>query len=201
MKQFFLVELQQIKKQTDFILNNREIIENKDIEKYLRGLEKVRYELFNNIKLNNLEKNKVDEKINYINNSYRAKLENDILKIHIPEVLPKYKNISNYAYKNIMLSTAESVKEYKGLFKKNLTFVLIVVHENQSNMDIDNKYVKPIIDALVIQEIIQDDNITNMFYMVQGKNDTKKPYTDVFVMDAKYMKNWIENLEKSFKKV
>ena len=201
MKQFFLVELQQIKKQTEFILNNREIIENKDIEKYLRGLEKVRYELFNNIKLNNLEKNKVDEKINYINNSYRAKLENDILKIHIPEVLPKYKNISNYAYKNIMLSTAESVKEYKGLFKKNLTFVLIVVHENQSNMDIDNKYVKPIIDALVIQEIIQDDNITNMFYMVQGKNDTKKPYTDVFVMDAKYMKNWIENLEKSFKKV
>lgn len=201
MKQFFLVELQQIKKQTDFILNNREIIENKDIEKYLRGLEKARYELFNNIKLNNLEKNKADEKINYINNSYRAKLENDILKIHIPEVLPKYKNISNYAYKNIMLSTAESVKEYKGLFKKNLTFVLIVVHENQSNMDIDNKYVKPIIDALVIQEIIQDDNITNMFYMVQGKNDTKKPYTDVFVMDAKYMKNWIENLEKSFKKV
>ena len=201
MKQFFLVELQQIKKQTEFILNNREIIENKDIEKYLRGLEKVRYELFNNIKLNNLEKNKVDEKINYINNSYRAKLENDILKIHIPEVLPKYKNISNYAYKNIMLSTAESIKEYKGLFKKNLTFVLIVVHENQSNMDIDNKYVKPIIDALVIQEIIQDDNITNMFYMVQGKNDTKKPYTDVFVMDAKYMKNWIENLEKSFKKV
>lgn len=201
MKQAFLNELQQIKKQTDFILNIREIIENKDIEKYLRGLEKARYELFNNIKLNNLEKNKADEKINYINNSYRAKLENDILKIHIPEVLPKYKNISNYAYKNIMLSTAESVKEYKGLFKKNLTFVLIVVHENQSNMDIDNKYVKPIIDALVIQEIIQDDNITNMFYMVQGKNDTKKPYTDVFVMDAKYMKNWIENLEKSFKKV
>ena len=201
MKQFFLFELQQIKKQTEFILNNREIIENKDIEKYLRGLEKARYVLFNNIKLNNLEKNKVDEKINYINNSYRAKLENDILKIHIPEVLPKYKNISNYAYKNIMLSTAESIKEYKGLFKKNLTFVLIVVHENQSNMDIDNKYVKPIIDALVIQEIIQDDNITNMFYMVQGKNDTKKPYTDVFVMDAKYMKKWIENLEKSFKKV
>ena len=198
MKQAFLNELQLIKKQTDFILNNREILENKDIEKYLRGLEKARYELFNNIKLNNVDKNKIEEKINYINNSYRAKLENDILKIHIPEVLPKYKNISNYAYKNIMINTAESVKEYRGLFKKNLTFVLIVVYENQSNMDIDNKYVKPIIDALVIQGIIQDDNITNMFYMVQGKNDTKKPYTDVFVMDAKYMKNWIENLEKSF---
>ena len=65
-------------------------------------------------------------------------------------------------------------------------------------MDIDNKYVKPIIDALVIQNVIQDDNITNMFYMVQGKNDTKKPYTEVFVMDAKYMIGWIEKLQKIF---
>ena len=45
---------------------------------------------------------------------------------------------------------------------------------------------------------LQDDNITNMFYMVQGKNDTKKPYTEVFVMDAKYMIGWIEKLQKIF---
>ena len=32
------------------------------------------------------------------------------------------------------------------LFKDNLTFVLIIVHEKQCNMDIDNKYVKPIIE-------------------------------------------------------
>ena len=27
--------------------------------------------------------------------------KNDFLKIYIPEVIPKYKNINNYAYKNI----------------------------------------------------------------------------------------------------
>ena len=97
-----------------------------------------------------------------------------------------------------MISTADAVKEYKGLFKDNLTFVLIIVHENQSDMDIDNKYVKPIIDGLVIQEVIQDDNINNMFYLVQGKNDTKKPYTEVFVMESKYMIEWIEKLQKLF---
>ncbi len=198
MKQQILEELEEIKKQTDFIIDNKAIIKVKDIEKYLRNLEKIRYEMFNKIKISNQEKKEENEKINYINNSYKAKLQKDILKIYIPEVLPKFKNISNYAYKNIMLSTAEAIKDYKNLFNKKLTFVLIIVHEKQANMDIDNKYVKPIIDALVIQNVIQDDNITNMFYMVQGKNDTKKPYTEVFVMDAKYMIGWIEKLQKIF---
>lgn len=196
MQNIILPELEKLKKQTDFIINNKEILENKDIEKYLRSLEEIRFEMFSKIKINNRNSIKEDEKISYINNSYKATLVNDILKIHIPEALPKFKNISNYAYKNIMLNTAESVKEYKGLFKDNLTFVVIIVHEKQANMDIDNKYVKPIIDALVLQNIIQDDNITNMFYLAQGRNDTKKPFTEVFVMSGEYMQSWIEKLQK-----
>lgn len=196
MQNIILPELEKLKKQTDFIINNKEILENKDIEKYLRSLEEIRYEMFSKIKINNRNSIKEDEKISYINNSYKATLVNDILKIHIPEALPKFKNISNYSYKNIMLNTAESVKEYKGLFKDNLTFVVIIVHEKQANMDIDNKYVKPIIDALVLQNIIQDDNITNMFYLAQGRNDTKKPFTEVFVMSGAYMQSWIEKLQK-----
>ena len=74
--------------------------------------------------------------------------------------------------------------------------MVIIVHEKQANMDIDNKYVKPIIDALVLQNIIQDDNITNMFYLAQGRNDTKKPFTEVFVMSGEYMQSWIEKLQK-----
>ena len=198
MQQIILSELEQLKKQTDFIIDNKEILDNKDIEKYLRGLEKIRYEIFNKIKLNNKEKVDEGEKINYINNSYRATLSNDILKIYIPETLPKFKNISNYAYKNIMLSTAEAVKEYRGLFKNNLTFVVIIVHEKQANMDIDNKYVKPIIDALVLQNVIQDDNINNMFYLARGKNDTTKPFTEVFVMDGKCITSWLEKIQKMF---
>ena len=31
-----------------------------------------------------------------------------------------------------------------------------------------------------------------------GKNDTKKPYTEVFVLDGKYIDEWIEDLEKLF---
>lgn len=198
MQRIILKELEKFKERTDFILNNKDILENKDIEKYLRSMEKTRYEIFSKIKLNNRLKNNEDEKINYINNQYKSYLKNGILKIYIPETMPKYKNINNYAYKNIMLSTAESVKGYSGLFKKNLTLVVIIIHENQKNNDIDNKYVKPIIDALVIQNVINDDNISNMFYLIQGKNDTKRPYTDVFVMDGNYMEEWILKLQKMF---
>ena len=43
MQKIILPELEQLKKQTDFMINNKEILENKDIEKYLRILEKIRY--------------------------------------------------------------------------------------------------------------------------------------------------------------
>ena len=197
MQQIILPELIQLKRNTDFIINNKDVIENKDIENYLRNLEKTRWEIFSKLKINNKDKTE-KEKIDYINNNYKATLKNEILKIYIPETLPKYKNISNYAYKNIMLSTAECIKDYRGLFNKELTFVIVVIHEKQVNMDIDNKYVKPIIDALVLQGIIKDDNISNMFYLAQGKNDTKKPYTEVFIMSGKYIADWIEKVQKIF---
>lgn len=198
MQQIKLNDLETLKKQTEFMINNREILEKKDVERYLRSLEKTRYNLFEQVNLNN--KNVIDEneKIDYINNEYKATMKDGILRIYIPETLPKYKYINNYAYKNIMINTAEAVKEYNGLFKTNLTFVLIIVHENQANMDIDNKFVKPIIDALVLQNIIQDDNINNMFYMALGKSDTQKPYTEAFIMDGSYMISWIENVQKMF---
>lgn len=191
-------ELEELKKLTDFMIDNKDITDKKDLEKFLLNFEKIRYEILSKIKLNNKVVENDSKKINYINNSYKAFLNDGILKIYIPETLPKFKNISNFAYKNIMISTAEAVKDYKGLFNDNLTFVLIIVHENQSDMDIDNKYVKPIIDGLVIQEVIKDDNINNMFYLVQGKNDTKKPYTEVFVMESKYMIEWMEKLQNLF---
>lgn len=191
----FINELEEIQTKIEFMINNKNVITNKDKEKFLKDLEKTRQELFENVKINNKYST---EKIDYLNNYYKAEAKQDILKIVIPEVLPKYKNVSNYAYRSIMLNVAEVCKKYSNMFKKDLTFVMVVVHEKQSNMDIDNKYVKPIIDGLVTARVIHDDNINNMFYSVMGKNDTKKPYTEVYVMKARYLLDWIENLKNIF---
>lgn len=191
----FIEELKKLKSKMDFIINNKNLITSKHKETFLKELEKTRYNLFDNVKINNKY---VAEKIEFINNNYKAEVKEGILKIRIPEVLPKFKNVSNFAYKNIMLNISESCRIYENMFKDKLTFVLIIVHEKQDNMDIDNKYVKPIIDGLVISKIIQDDNVNNMFYSVIGKNDTKKPYTEVFVMDADYLIEWIDSIKRIF---
>lgn len=191
----FIEELKKLKSKMDFIINNKNLITSKHKETFLKELEKTRYNLFDNIKINNRYST---EKIEFINNNYKAEVKEEILKIKIPEVLPKFKNVSNFAYKNIMLNVSESCRIYENMFKDKLTFVLIIVHEKQDNMDIDNKYVKPIIDGLVISKIIQDDNVNNMFYSVIGKNDTKKPYTEVYVMDADYLMEWIDSIKRIF---
>ena len=191
----FIEELKEFQKKIEFIINNENVITNENKEMFLKDLEKVRINLFENVKINNKY---AKTKIDYLNNYYKAETNKEILKIFIPEVLPKYKNVSNYAYRNIMMNVAEACKKYSGMFNKNLTFVLIIIHEKQENMDIDNEYVKPIIDGLVLSQVISDDNINNMFYSVMGKSDTKKPYTEVYVMEAKYLINWIENLKNIF---
>lgn len=194
MQKEILTELEDLRDETEFIINNQEIVENKHVENYLRSFERIRNNLFNKIKLSNKYEVNEQDKITYLNDRYSATVENDVLKIYIPEVIPKYKNINNYAYKNIMLNVMDKTKEYKDLFDKELVFVFIKVVENQKNIDIDNKFIKPIVDGLVLSKVIADDNINNMFYGVLGTtNKKKKPYTEVYVFRGQKMLDFIKN--------
>lgn len=194
MQKEILTELEDLRDETEFIINNQEIVENKHVENYLRSFERIRNNLFNKIKLSNKYEVNEQDKITYLNDRYSATVENDVLKIYIPEVIPKYKNINNYAYKNIMLNVMDKTKEYKDLFDKELVFVFIKVVENQKNIDIDNKFIKPIVDGLVLSKVIADDNINNMFYGVLGTtNKKKKPYTEVYVFRGEKMLDFIKN--------
>lgn len=194
MQKEILTEFEDLRDETEFIINNQEIVENKHIENYLRSFERIRNNLFNKIKLSNKYEVNEQDKITYLNDRYSATVENDVLKIYIPEVIPKYKNINNYAYKNIMLNVMDKTKEYKDLFNKELVFVFIKVVENQKNIDIDNKFIKPIVDGLVLSKVIADDNINNMFYGVLGTtNKKKKPYTEVYVFKGEKMLDFIKN--------
>ena len=198
MQKEILTELEDLRDETEFIINIEEVIENKHVENYLRSLERIRYNIFNKIKLKDKYEVNEQDKINYLNNRYKATVENDILKIYIPEVIPKYKNINNYAYKNIMINVMEKTKQYKDLFNNELVFVFIKVVENQKNIDIDNKFIKPIVDGLVLSKVIADDNIANMFYGVLGTTDKKKkPYTEVYVFKGEKVLEWIQNAIKT----
>ena len=192
----FIENLEALKEQIEKTLLNVNILDNDIKENFLRNLERIRYEIFDSIEMENRYSQKQD--IDFINKNYMVEEKEGILKITIPEVLPKYKNVSNPAYKNILLNVSNAVKDYKDLFNEKLTFVMIIVHEKQANMDIDNKYIKPIIDALVVSKVIKDDNFTNMFYGEMGKNDTIKPYTEVYVLEGSYFLDWIKTMQNMF---
>ena len=193
MKEEILSELKSLKDETEIVINNNEQIDYKKFEIYLKNMEKIRYNIFDKIETNNKNVISKDEKIRYLNDEYRATAEGDVLKIYIPEVIPKFKNINNHAYKNILINVTEKTKEYKNMFNRELVFVFIRIVENQKNIDIDNKFVKPIIDGLVSSKVIEDDNISNMFYGVFRTADKiKNPYTEVYVFRGKKFLEWIQ---------
>ena len=47
MQKEILTELEDLRDETEFIINNREIVENKHFENYLRSVERIRYNIFN----------------------------------------------------------------------------------------------------------------------------------------------------------
>ena len=155
---------------------------NLQIESFLRNLEKRRYSILNQIKLYNKTVTYGTQKITTISDEYKAKFENNILKIYIPEVMPSYKNLKTHAYKNILLNIADKVKSYEGIFNSQV-FIYIKIFDKVENWDIDNKFIKPIFDSLIVSSVIKDDNINNVFYCAKGEQGDNA-HTEVYVTDV-----------------
>ena len=152
------------------------------VEELLRNIEKHRANILDNIKIYNERIDNKSIKIETIDNKYKANYENGVLKIYIPELMPKYKQINNFTYKRILLNIAEITKPYSHMFKKDI-FLYIKLYDNQAKWDVDNKYIKPISDGLILSETIVDDNINAMYYCVRGFK-SNLPHTEVYVVDG-----------------
>ena len=118
---------------------------NDQAENLLRNLEKRRFNILNEIKLYNNKIKDENNKIDSLDNRYIATYNGDVLRLYIPETMPKFKQINNFTYKRIMLNIAEITKPYSKAFS-NEVFIYIKIYENQKNWDVDNKFIKPISD-------------------------------------------------------
>lgn len=163
------------------------------IENFLINFDKVRYNLLSEIKEYNRNVDFEYEKIKTIDDNYTAELNDNILKLYIPEILPSFKNLKTHTYKRILLNVAEITKKFKGLFP-NEVFIYIKVCDNIRGWDIDNKYVKPIADALIISGVIEDDNISKMFYCCKGEF-SETPHTLIYVLDDKNIAQFLKKVE------
>ena len=96
--------IESIKKQT------KEKIKDEELERYFCKLEKTRMDMYDAVMQENLWKDFMgDEVTDFIDYDYKAKLEDDILKIHIPEKIPPIKRGANYTRK----------KNYQQYFKNS----------------------------------------------------------------------------------
>lgn len=186
-----LNELVSLDGNIQFIIDNNKNVNNIQLEGFLRNLEKRRYNILSQIKLYNKTVEYKTDRIQNISDEYKAEISDDVLKIYIPEPMPSYKNLKTHAFKNILLNTAEITKPYTNLFKDKV-LICIKIFDNIKGWDIDNKFIKPISDALILSGVIQDDNIDKMFYCVKGEF-SEIPHTEVYISDAK---NSVKIIEK-----
>ena len=163
------------------------------VESFLLNFEKVRYNLLAEIKEYNKNVEFEYERIKTIDDSYKVELKDNMLKIYVPEPLPSFKNLKTHTYKRILLNVAEITKEFKGLFA-NEVFIYIKVFDNIKGWDIDNKYVKPIADALILSGVIEDDNMSKMFYCCKGAF-SEIPHTIIYVLDSKKVEQFLKKVE------
>ena len=185
-------QLDNFNKKIENILNSNSLADTK-LESFLLNFEKVRYNLLNEIKIYNKNIEFEYEKIKTIDNDYKAELKDNVLKIYVPETLPSFKNLKTHTYKRILLNVAEITKQFSGLFE-NEVFLYIKVFDNIQGWDIDNKYVKPIADALIISGAIKDDNMSKMFYCAKGEF-SEIPHTIIYVLDSKNMEQFLKKVE------
>lgn len=185
----FIKELSNLQQDCSIALKNNSLTDIQ-LETFLRNFEKHRYSILNEIKLYNKNVEFEYEKIKNIDNEYKAELNKNVLKIYIPEVMPSYKNIKTHAHKRILLNVAEITKPYKDLFDTDV-FIYIKIFDNILNWDVDNKYIKPISDALILSSVIKDDNISKMFFAVKGEF-SDIPHTEIFVTNGKNVTKFLE---------
>ena len=171
------------------LINNKSVSQIQ-LEGFLRNLERKRYNILTQIKLYNNEVEYSTEKIKTINDEYKANFEKNILEIYVPEPMPSYKNLKTHAYKNILLNITEVTKQFAGIFKDKV-FLYIKIYDNIKGWDVDNKYIKPISDALISSGVIKDDNIDKMFYSVSG-GFSKIPHTEIYVFEGDCIQKYIE---------
>lgn len=163
------------------------------LENFLKSFEKTRYNILSEIKLYNKNLEFDYEKINIVDDNYKAELKDNILKIYVPEIMPSYKNLKTHTHKRILLNIAEVTNKYAGIFDDEV-FIYIKLFDNILGWDVDNKYVKPIADALILSSVIKDDNMTKMSYCVKGKY-SENPHTEIYVFDSKKINEFLEQYD------
>ena len=177
-------EIEKIKDMSENLLKTKEEIKDEELEMYFYKFEKVRMDMYDEVRQRNMWLEFMNDKgTEFIDYAYKAKVENDILKIYIPEKIPSIKKGVNYIQKQITYNVSKVTNKFAGLFYDKFVMVIIKIFDDTKIWDADNRNVKPIHDGLINGKVIKDDNIYCSCYMVQGYH-SDRPHAEVYVLSA-----------------
>ena len=183
-KEEIIESIEKIKDISEKLLKTKEEIKDEELEKYFYKLEKTRMDMYDAVRQRNMWLEFMDDKgTEFIDYDYKAKVEDDILKIYIPEEIPSIKRGVNYIQKQITYNISKVTNQYEGMFYDKFVMAIIKIYDDTKIWDTDNRNVKPIHDGLIAGKVIKDDNIYCTSYMVQGYH-SDKPHTEVYVLSA-----------------
>ena len=183
-KEEIIESIEKIKDISEKLLKTKEEIKDEELEKYFYKLEKTRMDMYDAVRQRNMWLEFMDDKgTEIIDYAYKAKVEDDILKIYIPEKIPSIKRGVNYIQKQITYNVSKVTNQYEGMFYDKFVMAIIKIYDDTKIWDTDNRNVKPIHDGLIAGKVIKDDNIYCTSYMVQGYH-SDKPHTEVYVLSA-----------------
>lgn len=99
-KEEIIESIKKIEKISNELLQTTEEVKDEELERYFCSLEKTRMDMYDTVKQRNIWREFDNaETIDFIDEDYRVKLEDDILKIYIPEKIPPIKKGANYTRK------------------------------------------------------------------------------------------------------
>lgn len=170
------------------------------IDKAYKQVEKTRYELWSI--LNFLQVTKPIDELDWdevlIGESKAEIINEDVVKIYIPDYLPRTRELINKEFQQMWEKLIrKSLYQLKTIPKYDNAFVLIEIYSKfyNYNWDVDNKGVSIIINSLK-GLLYKNDSCKHLSYGVKGYDileneiDKVKHYTNIYVMDyEKYIKN------------
>ena len=129
-KDEIIKSIERIKELSSKLLQEKEEIKEDELERYFYKFEKIRMDMYDDVRQTNLWLDFMDvEGIEIIDSQYKSRLEDNILKIHIPEKVPSIKRGANYIQKQITYNVAKVVKQYEGLFYDNSVIAIIKIFD------------------------------------------------------------------------
>ena len=130
--QRILDSIEKIEQISNKLLKTKEEAKDEELERYFCRFEKARMDMYDAIEQRNLfMKFDGGDAINCINEEYEVELQNNILKLYIPETLPKIKHGINYVQKRMISNISWNVRKYEGLFYNKPVIVIIKIYDKE----------------------------------------------------------------------